>query len=65
MASAYLSMGEAHRCITDFLNHFSDVVSSQDTKSLCLIFSISSNSSFHLFSSLYSMRSSLSRMLEE
>lgn len=41
-------MGEAHRRITDFLNRFSDAVSSQDAKSLCLIFSISSNSSFLL-----------------
>lgn len=43
---AYISMGEAHRRITDFLNRFSDAVSSQDAKSLSLIFSISSTPSF-------------------
>ncbi|CAN4084776.1 unnamed protein product [Withania somnifera] len=48
MASAYLSMGEAHRRITDFLNRFADAVSSQDAKFLSLIFSISSNPSFLL-----------------
>ncbi|KAJ4708635.1 Enhanced ethylene response protein 5 [Melia azedarach] len=41
---AYLSMGEAHRRITDYLNRFSDAVSSQDVVSLKQLFSLSSNS---------------------
>lgn len=41
---AYLSMGEAHRRITDYLNRFSDAVSSQDGASLSLLLSLSSNS---------------------
>ncbi|KAF5481861.1 hypothetical protein F2P56_002477 [Juglans regia] len=40
---AYLSMGEAHRRITDYLNRFSDAVSSQDGASLSLLLSLSSN----------------------
>ncbi|KAG6662059.1 enhanced ethylene response protein 5 [Carya illinoinensis] len=41
---AYLSMGEAHRRIADYLNRFSDAVSSQDGASLSLLLSLSSNS---------------------
>lgn len=41
---AYLSMGEAHRRITDYLNRFSDAVSYQDVASLAQHFSFSSNS---------------------
>ncbi|KAL5574025.1 hypothetical protein UlMin_023622 [Ulmus minor] len=41
---AYVSMGEAHRRITDYLNRLSDVVSSQDGTSLKILFSLSSNS---------------------
>lgn len=41
---AYVSMGEAHRRITDYLNRFSDAVFSQDVASLKLLFSFSSNS---------------------
>ncbi|PKI58659.1 hypothetical protein CRG98_020925, partial [Punica granatum] len=41
---AYMSMGEAHRRITDYLNHFSDAVYDQDAASLKLILSLSSNS---------------------
>ncbi|KAK9274629.1 hypothetical protein L1049_021880 [Liquidambar formosana] len=41
---AYLSMGEAHRRITEYLNRFSDAVSSQDVTSLKQLFAVSSNS---------------------
>ncbi|KAL5548209.1 hypothetical protein UlMin_003440 [Ulmus minor] len=41
---AYVSMGEAHRRITDYPNHFSNTVSSQDGTSLKLLLSLSSNS---------------------
>ncbi|KAM1062089.1 hypothetical protein ACFX2I_026482 [Malus domestica] len=41
---AYLSMGEAHRRITDYLNRFSDAVSTQDGASLKNLLSLSSNS---------------------
>ncbi|EEF48057.1 enhanced ethylene response protein 5 [Ricinus communis] len=41
----YLSMGEAHRRITDYLNRFSDAVYSQDGASLKQLLSLSSNSS--------------------
>ncbi|CAN0901356.1 Enhanced ethylene response protein 5 [Linum grandiflorum] len=41
---AYLSMGESHRRITDYLNRFSDAVSYQDGDSLGQLFSVSSNS---------------------
>ncbi|XP_057985695.1 enhanced ethylene response protein 5-like [Hevea brasiliensis] len=41
---AYLSMGEAHRRITDYLNRFSDAVFSQDGPSLKQLLSFSSNS---------------------
>ncbi|KAH9801334.1 Enhanced ethylene response protein 5 [Citrus sinensis] len=41
---AYMSMGEAHRRITDYLNRFSDAVSSQDVASLKQLLSFSSNS---------------------
>ncbi|KDO57748.1 hypothetical protein CISIN_1g015089mg [Citrus sinensis] len=41
---AYMSMGEAHRRITDYLNRFSDAVSSQDVVSLKQLLSFSSNS---------------------
>ncbi|KAH9801337.1 Enhanced ethylene response protein 5 [Citrus sinensis] len=39
-----MSMGEAHRRITDYLNRFSDAVSSQDVASLKQLLSFSSNS---------------------
>ncbi|KAB5553075.1 hypothetical protein DKX38_010386 [Salix brachista] len=42
---AYLSMGEAHRRITEYLNRFSDAVSFQDGASLKQLLSVSSNSS--------------------
>ncbi|KAK6944834.1 Proteasome component (PCI) domain [Dillenia turbinata] len=45
---AYMSMGEAHRRITEYLNNFSNAVSSQDGSSLKLLFSLSYNSSFLL-----------------
>lgn len=41
---AYMSMGESHRRITDYLNRFSDAVSSQDVASLKQLLSFSSNS---------------------
>ncbi|XP_065850184.1 enhanced ethylene response protein 5 [Euphorbia lathyris] len=41
---AYLSMGEAHRRITDYLNRFSDAVYSQDGASLKYLLSFTSNS---------------------
>ncbi|KAJ7955880.1 Enhanced ethylene response protein 5 [Quillaja saponaria] len=41
---AYLSMGEAHRRITEYLNRFCDAVSSQDGASLKSLFALSSNS---------------------
>ncbi|XP_034890853.1 enhanced ethylene response protein 5 isoform X3 [Populus alba] len=41
---AYLSMGEAHRRITEYLNRFSDAVSFQDGASLKQLLSVSSNS---------------------
>ncbi|KAK3210512.1 hypothetical protein Dsin_015218 [Dipteronia sinensis] len=43
---AYLSMGEAHRRITDYLNRFSEAVFSQDVSSLKQLLSFSSNSPF-------------------
>ncbi|XP_023537205.1 enhanced ethylene response protein 5 [Cucurbita pepo subsp. pepo] len=43
-AMAYLSMGEAHRRITEYLNRFSDSVASQDGASLKSLLSLSSNS---------------------
>lgn len=43
--AAYVSMGEAHRRITDYLNRFYDAVSYQDGPSLKLLLSLSSNSS--------------------
>lgn len=44
MAGAQMSMGEAHRRILEYLNHFSDSVSTQDGKALSHLFSISSDS---------------------
>ncbi|KAL5768640.1 hypothetical protein ACOSP7_015189 [Xanthoceras sorbifolium] len=43
---AYLSMGEAHRRITDYLNRFSDAVFCQNVSSLKQLLSFSSNSPF-------------------
>ncbi|KAG6496608.1 enhanced ethylene response protein 5-like [Zingiber officinale] len=40
---AYLSMGEAHRRITDYLSRFCDAVSSQDAATLSALLAISSN----------------------
>lgn len=40
---SYISMGEAHRRITDYLNRFSDAVSYQDGASLKSLLSLSSN----------------------
>ncbi|CAL0330308.1 unnamed protein product [Lupinus luteus] len=45
---AYMSMGEAHRKITEYLNRFSDAVSSQNGTSFKSLFAISSNSHFLL-----------------
>ncbi|KAK4487260.1 hypothetical protein RD792_006136 [Penstemon davidsonii] len=42
--AAYMSMGEAHRRINEYLNRFSDAVSYQDGKSLSRLLSISSDS---------------------
>lgn len=42
---AYVSMGEAHRRITNFINRFSNAVNSQDGDSLTQFFSVSSDSS--------------------
>lgn len=42
---AHVSMGEAHRRITDYLNRFADAVSYQDGASLKKLLSLSSNSS--------------------
>ena len=44
-----MSMGEAHRRILEYLNRFSDAVSTQDGKSLSRLLSISSDS-HHLLS---------------
>lgn len=41
---AYVSMGEAHRRITEYLNRFCDAVSYQDSSTLCRLLSFSSNS---------------------
>ncbi|KAJ8461482.1 hypothetical protein OPV22_034408 [Ensete ventricosum] len=41
---AYLSMGEAHRRISDYLSRFSDAVSSQDAAALSPLLAVSSNS---------------------
>ncbi|GKV14020.1 hypothetical protein SLE2022_268690 [Rubroshorea leprosula] len=41
---AYISMGEVHRRITEYLNGFADAVSSQDGGSLARLLSLSSNS---------------------
>lgn len=43
-AMAHLSMGEAHRRITEYLNNFSDSVYSQDAASLKRLLSFSSDS---------------------
>ncbi|KAJ1433410.1 Winged helix-like DNA-binding domain superfamily [Sesbania bispinosa] len=48
MAYMSMSMGEAHRRITDYLNRFSDAVSSQDGASFKSLFALSSNSPFLL-----------------
>ncbi|XP_028751374.1 enhanced ethylene response protein 5 [Neltuma alba] len=45
---AYMSMGEAHRRITEYLNRFCDSIASQDGASLKSLFSLSSNSPFLL-----------------
>lgn len=45
---AYMSMGEAHRRITEYLNRFSDAVSSQDGSSFKSLFALSSNSPYLL-----------------
>ncbi|KAL0338961.1 UNVERIFIED_CONTAM: Enhanced ethylene response protein 5 [Sesamum angustifolium] len=42
--AAYVSMGEAHRRITEYLNRFSDAVSYQDGKTLSRLVSVSSDS---------------------
>ncbi|KAL7095949.1 hypothetical protein ACP275_10G054600 [Erythranthe tilingii] len=42
--AAYVSMGEAHRRITEYLTRFSDAVSYQDGQSLSRLLSVSSNS---------------------
>ncbi|EPS60439.1 hypothetical protein M569_14361 [Genlisea aurea] len=42
--AAYVSMGEAHRRITEYLNRFSDAISYQDGKTLSRMISISSDS---------------------
>ena len=41
----YVSLGEAHRRITDYLNRFSDTILSQDGTFLKLFLSLSLNSS--------------------
>ncbi|XAR53431.1 hypothetical protein NMG60_11021978 [Bertholletia excelsa] len=41
---AYISMGEAHRRVTDYLNRFSDAISSQDSSSLKQLLALSSDS---------------------
>uniref|UniRef100_A0A2N9EP71 PCI domain-containing protein n=1 Tax=Fagus sylvatica TaxID=28930 RepID=A0A2N9EP71_FAGSY len=43
-----MSMGEAHRRITEYLNRFSDAVSSQNASSLRFLLSLSSNPSYLL-----------------
>ncbi|MED6216479.1 Enhanced ethylene response protein 5 [Stylosanthes scabra] len=45
---AYMSMGEAHRRIMEYLDRFSDAVSSQDGASFKSLFAVSSNSQFLL-----------------
>ncbi|KAG0482211.1 hypothetical protein HPP92_010295 [Vanilla planifolia] len=47
-AMAYVSMGEAHRRITDFLFRFSEAVSSQDGAALKPLLAVSSNSALLL-----------------
>ncbi|KVI01201.1 hypothetical protein Ccrd_020538 [Cynara cardunculus var. scolymus] len=46
--ASYMSMGEAHRRITEYLNRFADVVSYQDGTSLKHLLSLSSESSSFL-----------------
>ncbi|XP_058069304.1 enhanced ethylene response protein 5 [Magnolia sinica] len=41
---AYISMGEAHRRITEYLNRFSDAISDQDGPALKPLLAVSSNS---------------------
>lgn len=48
MAGSYVSMGEAHHRITEYLNRFSDAVSYQDCTSLKTLLSLSSNSPYLL-----------------
>lgn len=45
---AYISMGEAHRRITEYLNGFADAVSVQDGGTLARLLSFSSNSAYLL-----------------
>nr|ACU20427.1 unknown [Glycine max] len=45
---AYMSMGEAHRRITEYLNRFSDAISCQDGATFKSLFALSSNSPFLL-----------------
>ncbi|PIN05738.1 Transcription-associated recombination protein - Thp1p [Handroanthus impetiginosus] len=46
--AAYISMGEAHRRITEYLTRFSDAVSYQDGKALSRLLSVSSDSAVFL-----------------
>ncbi|GFP98545.1 pci domain-containing protein 2 [Phtheirospermum japonicum] len=46
--AAYMSMGEAHRRITEYLTRFSDAVSYQDGKSLSRLLSVSADSAVFL-----------------
>lgn len=48
LRSNYMSMGEAHRRITEYLNRFSDAISSQDGATFKSLFALSSNSPFLL-----------------
>lgn len=48
MAYMSMSIGESHRRITDYLNRFSDAVSSQNGASFKSLFALSSNSPFLL-----------------
>lgn len=42
--ASYMSMGDAHRRITEYLNRFADVVSYQDGTTLKQLLSLSSES---------------------
>ncbi|GFS43317.1 proteasome family protein [Actinidia rufa] len=63
---AYMSMGEAHRRINDYLNRFSDAVSSQDGASLKNLLAISSHSpSLHSLADALNVFQDASRVIKQ